>query len=110
MEHIDISSWQTLDAIKKSSEIVETVGDLQSGHRQSVFCMIEDDYLELVYIDTESNILRRYEDRDEFLSALEKRKEEEGEALYEENRRLDDDFSDDDSDEDFSAEEDSDNF
>jgi len=107
MENIEISSWQTLDAIKKSAKIVETVGDLQSGHRQSVFCVIEDDYLELVYIDTESNILRRYDDRDEFMNALEKQKEEEGEAFYEENPLLDNDFSDDDS---RSGDEDSDSF
>ena len=110
MEEIEIASWKTLDAIKKSAKIVDTVGDLQSGHEQSVFCVVEDDYLELVYVDTETNILRRYEDRDEFLSALEKQKEEEGEATFEENRSFDDDFSQDAGDADFSGDEDTDSF
>ncbi|MBN1222428.1 MAG: hypothetical protein JXB23_04230 [Candidatus Aminicenantes bacterium] len=110
MEEIEITSWQTLDAIKKAAKIVDTVGDLQSGHKQSIFCVIEDDLLELVYIDTESNFLRRYEDKDEFRFAMEKQKEEEGEALYEENHRLDDDFIDEDIDSSFAGDEDSESF
>jgi len=92
MEEIEISSWLTLDALKSKARIVDTVGNLQSGHMQSVFCVIEEDYLELGYVDTAVSFLRRYEDKDEFELALEAQKEEEGEAPYDENRRFDDDF------------------
>jgi hypothetical protein len=87
MEEMEVTSWLTLDAIKKakSAEIVETVGNLQTGHSKSVFCVIEDDYLELCYSDAAANVLRRFEDRDEFDSALEERKEDDGEALHEED-------------------------
>jgi len=108
MEEIEINSWLTLDAIKKEAEIVETIGDLQTGHCMAVFCLIEDDYLELCYSDTASNFLRRYEDREEFDLALETRKEEFGEAAFEDEEGLEEDFESDDGEEDFS--EDSDNF
>ena len=87
MEELEVTSWLTLDAIKKSknAEIVETVGNLQTGHSRSVFCVIEDDYLELCYNDASANTIRRYEDRDEFDEALEERKEDDGEALLENN-------------------------
>ena len=86
MEEIEIISWLTLDAIKKNkaATIVETIGNLQTGHCMSVFCIIEEDFLELYYSDSAANTLRRYEDRDEFDEALEERKEEAGEAPYEE--------------------------
>jgi hypothetical protein len=84
MEEIEIMSWLTLDSVKKKAEVVETVGNLQTGHSMSIFCIIEDDYLELCYSDSAANYLRRYEDREEFDLALEKRKEETGEAPYEE--------------------------
>ncbi|MBE0461484.1 MAG: hypothetical protein IBX60_07605 [Candidatus Aminicenantes bacterium] len=86
MEEIELSSWLTLDAIKKTANIEESVGDLQTGHFVSVFCKIEDDYLELCYSDSASNFLRRYEDKEEFLKAIEKRKEEVGESEFEEDR------------------------
>lgn len=87
MEEMEITSWLTLDAIKKSkaAEIVESVGNLQTDHTMSVFCVIEDDHLELCYSDSAANTLRRYEDRDEFDEALEERKEEAGEAHFEED-------------------------
>ena len=85
MEEIEILSWLTLDAIKNASEAAETVGNLQTGHYASIFCKIEDDYLELFYSDSGANYLRRFEDKDEFDLAIEKRKEEEGEASYPEN-------------------------
>ncbi len=85
MEEIEITSWLTLDAIKKKAKIIEKVGDLQSGHYMSVFCVIEEDFLELCYSDVESNYLRRYEDKEEFELAIEKRKEEEGESSYDES-------------------------
>jgi hypothetical protein len=83
MEEIEIMSWLTLDAIKKKAKVVETVGNLQTGHNMSVFGIVEEDYLELCYSDSAANYLRRYEDRDEFDSALEERKEEDGETQYE---------------------------
>lgn len=89
MEEIEVSSWLTLDALKKAAEIKETAGNLQSGHFMSVFCSIEEDYLELCYSDTASNFVRRYEDKEEFQLALEKRKEEEGETPYEEEHGYD---------------------
>ncbi len=108
MEEIEISSWLTLDALKKKAEIVETVGNLQTGHSMSVFCQIEDDFLELVYSDATTNCLRRYEDKDEFETAIEQRKEEDGEAAYDEEiATLDDDDDDEDEDDEdgFEAEE-----
>ena len=82
MEELEIGSWMTLDAVKKSkaAEIVESVGNLQTDHSMSVFCVIEDDYLELCYCDSAANSLRRFEDRDEFERAIEERKEDAGEA------------------------------
>lgn len=84
MEEIEVLSWLTLDAIKKASDVIETVGDLQSGHSKSVFCVIEEDYMELYYSDSGSNYLRHYENKDEFEVALIERKEEVGEAPFEE--------------------------
>jgi len=95
MEEIEVSSWIILNAIKKEAKIEETVGDLQSGHLQSVFCTIEDDYLELVYSDAASNFIRKFEDREEFQLALEKQKEEVGETPYEEGAGFEEDFEDD---------------
>jgi hypothetical protein len=87
MEEMEVTSWLTLDAIRKSksAEVVETVGNLQTGHSKSVFCIIEDDYLELCYSDASANTIRRYEDRDEFDEALEERKEDDGESPFEDN-------------------------
>ena len=87
MEEMEVTSWLTLDAIKKSKsvEIVETVGNLQTGHGMSVFCIIEQDFLELCYSDSVVNIIRRYEGRDEFDKALEERKEDDGEAPLEDD-------------------------
>jgi len=101
MEEIEITSWLTLDAIKKEATIIETLGDLQTGHCMAVFCFIEDDFLELCYSDSISNFLRRFEDREEFELGLEKRKEEVGEARFEdemdieENKNSKDDFTED---------------
>ena len=105
MEEMEITSWQTLDAIKKSKgvEIVESVGSLQTDHNMSVFCILEEDYLELCYSDSAANALRRYEDRDEFEEALEERKEDAGEAPYEEDE--DKDYDEDEEDKDEEADE-----
>ena len=85
MEEIEIFSWKTLDALKEKAKIIEKIGDLQSEYGLSIFCQIEDDYLELFYSDFESNYLRRYEDEEEFEKAIEQRKEEIGESRYEDN-------------------------
>jgi hypothetical protein len=94
MEEIEILSWLTFDAIKNAAMVAETVGNLQTGHCKSIFCKIEDDYLELFYSDTGSNFLRRYENKDEYDDALEKRKEEEGEAPFEKDQGYEDAFED----------------
>jgi hypothetical protein len=99
MEEIEISSWLTLDALKKKADIVETVGNLQTGHSMSVFCQIEEDYLELVYSDAAANFLRRYEDKDEFEEHLERRKGDDGEAPFEDDNEFEEDYEEDDEDE-----------
>jgi len=91
MEEIEIMSWLTLDAIKKKARVVDTVGNLQTGHSVSIFGIIEEDFLELCYSDSAANSLRRYENRDEFDAALEERKEEDGEAHYEDEPANDED-------------------
>ncbi len=109
MEEIEITSWITLEAIQNAAKVVETVGDLQSGHMKSVFCVIEDDYLELGYIDAASSYIRRYESKDEFEHALEKLKEEEGEVTYNNNHNFDEAFRDEENMDDFADDEDSEN-
>lgn len=109
MEEIEISSWTTLDAIKKAAEVVETVGNLQTGHSQSVFCVIEDDFLELYYSDSSANCLRRYDDREEFDIAIEKQMEEDGAAPFEEED-YDEDDDEDEEEEGLDIEDDSDHF
>jgi hypothetical protein len=113
MEEIEITSWLTLDAIKKRAKIIDTVGNLQTGHSMSVFAVIEDDFLELAYSDSAANYLRRYEDRDEFDAALDERKEEDGEAPFEEeDRDYDEDEEEDegDADEELEVEDESDSY
>ena len=110
MEEIEILSWLTLDAIKNAARVSETVGNLQTGHSKSIFCMIEDDYLELYYSDTASNFLRRYEDKDEYELALENRKEEVGEAPYEESQGYEDAFEDEVKEESYDLEDDSEQY
>ena len=114
MEEIEISSWITLDAIKKKSEIIDTVGNLQTGHSMSVFCQIEEDYLELVYSDSTSNWLRRYDDKDDLEAAVETRKEEDGDAPYEEEREYEEEFESEDNDDEeregFGSEEEADDY
>jgi hypothetical protein len=97
MEEIEIASWITLDAIKKKAEIAETVGNLQTGHSMSVFCQVEEDYLELVYSDSAANTLRRYDDKDEFEAAIGQRKEEDGEVPHEEDHEFEEDYEEDES-------------
>jgi len=96
LEEIEIGSWMTLDALKKKADIHETVGNLQTGHSMSVFCQIEDDYLELVYSDAASNGLRRFEDKDEFEIGIQQRKEESGDAPFDEDREIEKEYEEDD--------------
>ncbi len=117
MEEMEVTSWMTLDALKKSkiTDVVESVGNLQTGHCMSVFCVIEDDLLELCYSDSAANYIRRYEDRDEFDEALSERKEDAGEAPYEDDADGDRDYGDDDDDDDddeveFDVEDESDSY
>ena len=110
MEEIEITSWLTLDAIKKTAETEETVGDLQTGHCMSVFCSIEDDFLELCYSDSASNFMRRYEDREEFQLAIEKRKEEVGDSRYEDDIGFEENFAEEDIEEDLNPDEESNEF
>ena len=110
MEEIEILSWLTLDAIKNTAKVTETVGSLQAGPCKSIFCKIEDDYLELYYSDTGANFLRRYENKDEYDDALEKRKAEEGETPFEEDQGYEDAFEDEVKDEIHELEDDSEKF
>lgn len=110
MEEIEVTSWLTLDAIKNASQTEETVGDLQTGHCMSVFCRIEDDFLELCYSDTASNFMRRYEDIDEFKLAIEKRKEEVGDSRYDDEVGFDENIADDDIEEGLDSDEDAEDF
>lgn len=84
MEELEVTSWLTLDAIRKSksAEVVETVGNLQTGHSKSVFVVIEDDYLELIYSDAASSTIRRFDDRGDFDEAVEERKAGDGEERF----------------------------
>jgi hypothetical protein len=110
MEEIEIASWMTLDAIKKKAKVVETVGNLQIGHSMSVFCIIDEDCLELYYSDTTANALRRYEDREEFDLALEERKEEDGETRFDEDEPNDNEDEEDGDEEDRTADDESEIF
>jgi hypothetical protein len=69
--------------------------------------VIEDDLLELGYLDTASNYLRRYENKEEFDLALERIKEEEGEVTYSEDHNFDEDFRDEEIMDDFATDEES---
>lgn len=77
----------------------------------SVFCQIEEDYLELVYSDSAANYLRRFEDKDKFEAGIEQRKGEDGEAPFEEEREFDEDYEGEEKEgEEFEVEDESDNY
>lgn len=101
MEEIEISSWLILDTLKKTGEVKETIGNLQTGHNMSIFCVIDDDYLELCYSDMASNYLKRYENKEEFQMAIEKRMEDAGEAPYDENLEYEETYGDEETEDDF---------
>lgn len=75
----------------------------------SVFCQIEDDYLELLYSDSAANYLRRYEDKDEFEVAIDERKEEDGETPFEEDHEFEEDYEEEEEEE-FKIEDESDSY
>ena len=110
MEEIEISSWITLDVLKEAADVVETIGNLQTGHWKSIFCVIEDDYLELGYIDTVSNYLRRFEDKDEFELAIERRREDAGETRFDDDNGFEEDYDDDTESDEFGPDDESDTF
>ena len=83
MEQLEIISWRILDAIKNSaSKTYEVIGDIDTNEQMSVFCQVDEDYIELYYSEVESSFIRHFEDEDEFFSAIEERKEEFGEEEF----------------------------
>ena len=100
MEQLEVISWKTLDSIKSgATKIVEVIGDLDTGEQMSVFCQIEDDWLELYYSELDSNYIRHFEDEDEFFKKINQRKKEFGEEDFDSLEYYDDDthFNDEDS-------------
>jgi hypothetical protein len=100
MEQLEVLSWKTLDALKDAaSKIVEVVGDLDAFEHMSVFCQIDDDYMELYYSELDSNYIRHFEDEEEFSKSLNIRKNEFGEEdlenmdYYDEESNFDDENS-----------------
>jgi len=83
MEQLEIISWKILDAIRNSvSKTFEVIGSVDLDEHMSVFCQVEEDYIELYYSEVESSYIRRFDDEDEFFSAIEERKNEFGEEEY----------------------------
>lgn len=84
MQQLEVISWQTLDALKNAAtKVIETIGDLDSDEHMSVFCTIEDDFMELFYSELDANFIRHYDDEEEFYKAVETRKKEFGEENLE---------------------------
>ena len=80
MEQIEVISWKTLDALKQSATHIEKIiGDIDTNEQMSVFCSIEEDYLELYYSELEGNFIRHFDDEEELLKYMEIRKNELGE-------------------------------
>ena len=103
MEQIEIISWQTLDTLKAAAtKVIEVVGALDTDEHMSIFCCIEDDYLELFYSELDANFIRHFEDEDEFHKTLEIRKTEFGAENFETMNYYEEEenFGDDDSEED----------
>ncbi len=103
MQQIEVLSWKTLNALKQVAKIDEIIGDLDTNEQMSVFCSIEDDYLELYYSELESNYIRHFEDEEEFIKYIDLRKNEFGEEDFDsidyyeeesfEDQNSDDDYS-----------------
>ncbi len=83
MEQMEVISWKTLDALKQAATHVEEIlGDLDTHEQMSVFCSIEEDYLELYYSELEGNFIRHFEDEEEMLKNISLRKNEFGESDF----------------------------
>ena len=83
MEQIEVMSWQTLDALKQAAvKVYEVVGDLDTDEHMSVFCAIDEDFLELFYSEIDSNYIRRFEDEEELENQVKARKNDFGEEEY----------------------------
>lgn len=83
MSSIEIISWQTLDALKNAAtKIIDIVGDIETGEHMSIFCCIEEDFLELYYSELDSSMIRHFSDEDEMEEFITKRKNEFGEEEY----------------------------
>ncbi len=83
MEQLEIISWKVLDAIRNSvSKTFEVIGDVDLDEHMSVFCQIEEDFIELYYSEVESSYIRHFDDEDEFFSAIEERKDEFGDDEF----------------------------
>jgi len=105
MEQVEVISWQTLDALKNAAtKITEVIGDLDTDEHMSVFCYIEDDYLELFYSELDSNYIRRFEDEEEYFKTIEARKKETGEEEFDSvNYYEEENFGDEDTEEDLNG-------
>ena len=92
MEQIEIISWKTLEVLKESAtKIIEIIGDLDTHEHMSVFCHIDDDYLELYYSELDINYIRHFEDEEEFFKFLGDRKKEFGEEDFDSMEYYEDD-------------------
>ena len=105
MEQMEVISWKTLDALKQAATHVdEIIGDLDTHEQMSVFCSIEEDYMELYYSELEGNYIRHFEDEEEMLKNINLRKDEFGESDFDSVDYYDDESGyEDGSDEDFSG-------
>jgi len=103
MEQIEVISWKTLDAIKNSAAMIDTIGDLDTNEQMAVFCSIEEDYFELYYSELEANYIRHFEDEDEMYKYIDIRKNEFGEEDFETADYYDEEEYDDDEGEDYSG-------
>lgn len=83
MEQIEVISWKTLDALKQAATHVEEIlGDLDTNEQMAVFCLVDEDYLELYYSELEGNYIRHFESEEEMLKHIALRKNEFGEGEY----------------------------
>ena len=106
MEQIEVISWKTLDSLKQAATHTERVlGDIDTNEQMSVFCSIEEDYLELYYSELEGNFIRHFEDEEEMQKYIDVRKDELGEEDYDSVNYYDDgiDYDDNGSGEDFTG-------
>ena len=106
MEQIEVISWKTLDALKQSAtKIVEVIGTLEINEHMAVFCIIEEDFLELYYSEVDSSYIRHFEDEEEFYRIIEIRKNEFGEDNYDSSDYYgdDDNYNDESSNDDFNG-------